>query len=81
MRASYTADARKGLRLSEICKFMVYVSNNIPKKYQAYCRELYFGREINVVRSGNDKQPHYKKLKDMGVKNYSIIFTQEENDE
>jgi hypothetical protein len=62
-------------------EFMVYVSNNIPKKYQAYCRELYFGREINVVRSGNDKQPHYKKLKDMGVKNYSIIFTQEENDE
>lgn len=62
-------------------EFMIYVSNNIPKKYQGYCRELYLGHSINVIKSGSEECPHYKKLKDMGVDNYFAIFNQEEDDE
>lgn len=58
-------------------EFMIYVAENIPKKYQGYCRKLYFGHEINVIKSGNDKCPHYKRLKDMGVEDYTKIFTEE----
>lgn len=58
-------------------EFMIYVSENIPKEYQGYCRELYFGNEINVIRGGNDKCPHYKRLKDMGVTDYAKVFTEE----
>lgn len=57
--------------------FMIYVSDNVPREYQGYCRELYFGNKINVIRGGNDKCPHYKKLKDMGVENYTEIFIEE----
>lgn len=48
-------------------KFMVYISKNVPKEYQGYCRELYYGHKINVIRSGNDKSPHYKKLSDINI--------------
>lgn len=58
-------------------EFMIYVSKDIPREYQGYCRELYFGHNINVIKSGNDKCPHYKKLKDMGVEDYSKIFVEE----
>lgn len=58
-------------------EFMIYVSKNIPREYQGYCRELYFGHDINVIKSGNDKCPHYKRLKDMGVEDYSKIFVEE----
>lgn len=61
--------------------FMIYVSKNIPKKYQGYCKSLYLGKEINVIKSGNDKQPHYKRLKDMGIKDYSTLFREEELNE
>ena len=54
--------------------FMMYVTKNIPREYQGYCRKLYFGHEINVIKSGSDKCPHYKRLKDMGISNYSEIF-------
>ena len=56
---------------------MIYVSENIPREYQGYCRELYFGNKINVIKSGNDKCPHYKRLKDMGVEDYAKIFVEE----
>jgi len=62
-------------------EFMIYVSKNIPREYQGYCRELYFGNKINVIKSGNDKCPHYKRLKDMGVEDYSRIFREEDTDE
>lgn len=58
-------------------EFMIYVSDNVPREYQGYCRELYFGNKINVVKSGNDKCPHYKRLKDMEVEDYTKIFVEE----
>lgn len=58
-------------------EFMIYVSENVPREYQGYCRELYFGNNINVIKSGNDKCPHYKRLKDMGVDDYAKIFIEE----
>ena len=61
--------------------FMIWVADNVPKEYQGYCRSLYFGNKINVIKSGNKKAPHYKRLKDMGIDNYSSVFTQEEDDE
>ena len=60
--------------------FMLYISQNVPKDYQGYCREMYFGNSINVIKSGNEKSPHYKRLKDMGVSNYSEIFREEDED-
>lgn len=58
-------------------EFMIYVSENVPREYQGYCRELYFGNKINVIKSGNDKCPHYKRLKDMGIDDYAKIFIEE----
>lgn len=58
-------------------EFMIYVTENVPREYQRYCRELYFGNKINVIKSGNDKCPHYKRLKDMGVDDYAKIFIEE----
>lgn len=58
-------------------EFMIYVSDNVPKEYQGYCRELYFGNKINVIKNGNDKCPHYKKLKDMGIEDCTKIFVEE----
>lgn len=61
-------------------EFMIYISENAPKEYQGYCREMYFGHQINVIKSGNEKCPHYKRLKDMGIPDYSEIFREEEED-
>lgn len=61
-------------------EFMIYISKNVPKCYQGYCRAKYCGYEINVIRSNNEKCPHYKKLKDMGVKNYDSIFKEIEDE-
>lgn len=61
--------------------FMIWVDKNVPRMYRGYCRELYFGNKINVIKSGNDKCPHYKKLKDMGVENSAKIFTEGVDDE
>ena len=61
-------------------EFMIWVSENIPREYQGYCRELYFRNKINVIKSGNDKCPHYKRLKDMGVEDYSKIFVEDANE-
>lgn len=60
--------------------FMIYVSENVPKEYQVYCRELYYGHDINVLKSGNKKSPRYKKLKEMGVDDYSVLFKEELKD-
>ena len=62
-------------------KFMIYITENVPKEFQGYCRELYFGNKINVIKGGNNKCPHYKRLKDMGITNYSAIFLQEDDNE
>lgn len=60
--------------------FMIFVSQNVPKEYQGYCREMYLGHNINVIKSGNEKCPHYKRLKDMGILNYSEIFREDVED-
>ena len=46
--------------------FMIWVTNNVPKEYQGYCRAMYLGQEINVIKSGNEKAPHYKKTERYG---------------
>ena len=60
--------------------FMIWVSENVPREYQGYCRELYFRNKINVIKGGNNKCPHYKRLKDMGVEDYSKIFVEDANE-
>ena len=63
-----------------IKEFMIYISENVPKCYQGYCRAKYYGYDINVIKSNNEKCPHYKKLKDMGIKNYNSIFREVEDE-
>lgn len=55
--------------------FMLYVDRNVPKQYKGYCRDMYYGKDFNVIKSyGKTQCPHYKKLKDMGVENYNELF-------
>ncbi len=56
--------------------FMIYISEHVPKEYQVYCREKFLGHTINVIKGGNKKCPHYKRLKDMGIENYNSIFNE-----
>ena len=58
-------------------EFMLYISKNVPREYQGYCRELYFGKKINVIKSGSDKCPHYKKWKDMVTEDNKTICIEE----
>ena len=62
-------------------QFMLYISQNVPRKYQAYCRAKYLNKPYNVLKSGNDQQPKYKKLKEMGVSDYSSIFSEVDENE
>lgn len=56
-------------------EFMIWVDKNVPKKYRRYCRELYLGETINVIKSHTAGNSKYLKLKDMGVSDYSEIFS------
>ncbi len=62
-------------------EFMVWIDKNVPKKFRGFCRDLYFGKEINVIKFNQTGTPKYLKLKDMGIDDYSTVFTQEETDE
>ena len=62
-------------------EFMIWIDKNIPKKYKGYCKDLYVGKSINVLKTHEGGSPKYLKLKDMGVSDYSKIFTEETNDE
>lgn len=53
--------------------FMIWIDNNVPKNYRSYCKYKYLNKEFNVLKS-NDGDPHYKKLKELGVQNYTDIF-------
>ena len=54
---------------------MLYVDRNVAKQYKGYCRDMYYGKDFNVIKSYGETQcPHYKKLKDMGVENYNELF-------
>lgn len=58
--------------------FMLYVDRNVPKQYKGYCKDMYYGKDFNVIKSyGETKCPHYKKLKDMGVENYNELFLED----
>lgn len=58
--------------------FMLYVDRNVPKQYKGYCRDMYYGKNFNVIKSHGETQcPHYKKLKDMGVENYNELFLED----
>lgn len=58
--------------------FMLYVDRNVPKQYKGYCRDMYYGKDFNVIKSHEETQcPHYKKLKDMGVENYNELFLED----
>lgn len=54
--------------------FMVYINQNVPKSIRGYCIDMYYGKPINVIKSNCSGSPHYKKLKDMGVANYTELF-------
>lgn len=62
-------------------EFMIWIDRNVPKKFRGFCRELYFGKEINVIKFNQSGNPKYLKLNQMGVNDYSTLFTQEEKDE
>ena len=53
---------------------MVYINQNVPKGIQGYCIDMYCGKSFNVIKSNCSGSPHYKKLKDMGVTNYTELF-------
>lgn len=58
--------------------FMVYTNNNAPKHLQTYIRQLYLGHEVNYIKShSNTKCPHYKKLNEMGIENYTELFRED----
>lgn len=62
-------------------EFMIWIDRNVPKKFRGFCRELYFGKEINVIKFNQSGDPKYLKLNQMGVNDYSTLFTQEEENE
>jgi hypothetical protein len=59
-------------------EFMIWIDINVPKEIRGCVRNKYLGRNNNYIKSGNEKCPSYKKLKDMGInENYSAIFSSE----
>ena len=59
-------------------KFMIWVDSNVPKKYRGFCRSLYLGDPINVLKKHNGSG--YLKLKDMGIEDYGKLFVNNENE-
>lgn len=48
--------------------FMIWVENNVPKKYKAYVRNYYLGKEVNYIKNQlSSGTPHYKNLSEMGL--------------
>ena len=62
-------------------EFMIWVAKNVPKKYRGFCRELYYGKEINVIKFCKYGAPKYLKLKDMGVTDYNVLFLEDGDNE
>lgn len=62
-------------------EFMIWVDKNVPKKYRGFCKELYYGKKINVIKFCKYGSPKYLKLKDMGVTDYSALFLEDIDDE
>lgn len=72
----YYADAPKTSQK----EFMIWVDKNVPKKYRGFCRELYYGERINVLKKNSKGNAKYLKLKDMGITEYSKLFLENENE-
>lgn len=62
-------------------EFMVWIDKNVPKKFRGFCRELYYGKKINVIKMCKYGAPKYLKLKDMGVSDYNSLFLEDEDEE
>lgn len=58
--------------------FMIWVHENVPKKYKGYVRNQYLGLKNNYIKYGNEKCPAYRKLNEMGVTDYKSIFRESE---
>lgn len=58
--------------------FMIWVHENVPKKYKGYVRNQYLGLKNNYIKYGNEKCPAYRKLNEMGVTDYKAIFRESE---
>lgn len=57
-------------------EFMIWVDENVPKKFRSYVRNMYLGISNNFLK-GSGKNPHYKTLKEMGVTDYHKIFEED----
>lgn len=62
-------------------EFMIWVDENVPREFKGYCREKYLGKKINVIKKCDKGEPHYKKLKEMGISDYNSIFAVSEENE
>ena len=61
--------------------FMIWVEQNVPKKYKAYVRNLYLGKENNYIKSQlGSGTPHYKNLSEMGLQEKYQRLGLENND-
>ena len=60
--------------------FMIWVHENVPKKYKGYVRNQYLGLENNYIKHGSEKCPAYRKLNEMGVTDYKSIFRESETE-
>lgn len=52
---------------TSIKDFMIWVDHNVEPQYRGYVRNRYLGIESDYIKSGNEKSPHYKTLKEMGI--------------
>lgn len=49
-------------------EFMIWTEKNVPKKYKAYVRNYYLGKEVNYLKSQTSSDtPHYRNLAEMGL--------------
>ena len=57
------------------------MEKNVPKKYKAYVRNLYLGKENNYIKSQlGSGTPHYKNLSEMGLQEKYQCLGLESND-
>jgi len=57
-------------------EFMLYVDSEVPAKYRGYVRAKFLNKPYNFLKSGG-KNPHYIKLKDMGISDYKKFMEEE----
>ncbi len=45
--------------------YMIWVTENVPRAMQGYCRERYLGHELDFLKRGSEKSPSYTKIEDI----------------